>query len=621
MCGIAGRFNFDGHSVDRGELNKMCLAISHRGPDNQGAYIKGPVGLGSRRLSIIDLSDKGNQPMSNETKTVWVVNNGEIYNFKELRQSLIKRGHKFRSRTDTEVIVHLWEEHGVECLKFLRGMFAFALWDDKQKILLLARDRLGQKPLKYFLDDKSLIFASELKAILKVKGIKREPDLKAIDHFFSLEAVPAPMTGFKGIKKLPQSSYLLIKNGKTKIRKYWSLKFLPKHQANQAELKQEILEQLTESVRLRLVADVPVGAFLSGGIDSSAMVALIHRLGHRNINTFSVGFKEEQYSEIKYARMMAKKFKTDHHEAILKPQSFSLLSELAKAYEEPYGDPSALPTYLISQLASKKLKVVLSGDGGDDIFAGYQRYQKIGPLNLISRLVPQAAKPLVKLGLRLPRLIDKKTQRLIDLIDQPGFGQYAAAYLGLNSPLSFKQELYKQEFLNEVDPLASQKLILKQKKVNLTPLDNVLLGDINIYLAQVLLPKVDIASMSHSLEVRSPFLDHKLVEFVNKIPSELKLNRGRSKYILKKALEGILPKEIIYRKKMGFSFPLGKWLKNQWKKDVSHLLLNKKAMIKNYLNQEMIEKMINQPSEGDHHDRRLWRIVMFELWLQHYFAK
>ncbi len=620
MCGIVGRVNFDGQPVKRAEISLMCGAIKHRGPDDHGVWVNGQIGLGNRRLSIIDLSQAGHQPIHNENKSVWITFNGEIYNFQELRRRLIKKGHKFYSKTDTETIVHLWEEYGVKCLKFLRGMFALALWDEKQKTLMLARDRMGQKPLKYYLDSKMIVFASELKAILKIKAIKREIDLKAVDHFFSLEAVPAPLTGFKGIKKLPQASYLLVKNGKAVRRRYWQPKFLPKTRLSQAEIKREVLDKLTEAVKLRMVADVEVGAFLSGGVDSSAVVALMSQLGQKKISTFSVGFKEKEYSELKYARMVAKKFKTNHHELILKPQDFSLLPELAKSYEEPYGDPSALPTYLISQLASKKLKVVLTGDGGDDIFAGYQRYYKFGALNLISRLVPQAAKPLIKMGLRLPGLIGKKTQTLIDLIDQPGFGQYAAAYLGLNSPLSFKQSLYNQEFLDQVDPLASQKLILKQKKANLAPLDNVLLVDINIYLAQVLLPKVDIASMAHSLETRSPFLDHELVQFAARIPPQLKLRYGESKYILKKSLEGVLPKEIIYRKKMGFGFPLGKWLRNQWKKDISRLLLNKKAAVNKYLNQGVIEQMINQPLEGEHHDRRLWRVLMFELWLQNYFS-
>ena len=386
MCGIVGRLNIDGKPVNKTDINRMAQKIQHRGPDNQGIYVNGLVGLGNRRLSIIDLSSTGNQPIFNEDKSVVLVFNGEIYNFQELRRRLIKKGHKFRSKSDTETIVDLWEEYQEKCLKYLRGMFAFALWDQKQKVLFLARDRMGQKPLKYYLDNNGIIFASELKAILTNRAIKREVDLKAVDHYFGLESVPVPLTGFKQIKKLPQASYLIIKNRKAVIKTYWQPKFLPKHQLSTNELKKEVLNKLTESVRLRLVADVPVGAFLSGGVDSSAVVALMRQLGKKKLNTFSVGFEEKEYSELKYARLVAKKFKTNHHEAILKPQDFSILPKLAAAYEEPYGDISALPTYLISQKASKNIKVVLNGDGGDDIFAGYQRYQKFVILNLLACL-------------------------------------------------------------------------------------------------------------------------------------------------------------------------------------------------------------------------------------------
>src|SRR3989344_2598425 len=444
MCGIAGIINLNGQPVEEKEIGLMCQAIAHRGPDDQGIWIKGPVGLGNRRLSIIDLSSAGNQPIHNEDKTVWITFNGEIYSFKDLRKNLVKKGHKFYSQTDTEAIVHLWEEYGPNCVKFLRGQFAFGLWDDKKKILFLARDRLGQKPLKYYLTDKEIIFASELKAILKVKGVKKELDPIAVDHFFSLEAVPAPLTGFVNIKKLPAASYLVVKKGQATIKRYWKFKFLPKHKLGLDELNQEVVRRLTEAVELRLVADVPVGAFLSGGVDSSSIVALMKKLGHKNLNTFSVGFEEKEFSELKYARMAAKKFGTSHHEILLRPDSFSWLEKLAYHYEEPYGDPSALPTYLVSKLAAKKLKVELNGDWGDDIFAGYQRYQKFGAINLISRLLPNWSRRLAK-NLMPPTLAD--------LLSQPGFGEYAAAYLGLTSPVNFKKQLYSKEFYMRIDPL------------------------------------------------------------------------------------------------------------------------------------------------------------------------
>lgn len=610
MCGIVGKINLSGQPVSRNEIGEMCQAIEHRGPDNQGVWTKGPVGLGNRRLSIIDLSAKGNQPISNEDKTVWITFNGEIYNFPQLRTNLIKKGHRFRSKTDTETIVHLWEEYGIKCLPMLRGMFAFALWDERKKSLLLARDRLGKKPLKYYQDDKTFIFASELKAILTQK-IKVEPDHQAIDHFFGLEAVPEPLTGFKQIKKLPAGSYLLLKNGRSTIRRYWQIKFSPQEDLSEAGWIEAIKAKLAESVKLRLLSDVPVGAFLSGGVDSSTVVALMNHLGQKQINTFSVGFSGGN-DELPFAKKVAKLFQTNHHEAILKPNSWSLLPKLAVAYEEPYGDPSALPTFLVSRLASKKMKVVLTGDGGDDIFAGYQRYQKFGPLNLISRFLPNWSRPLIK---------NLLPATLADLISQPGFGDYASAYLGLNAPLSFKRQLYQDDFFDSIKPLSSQELFNHQTQSGLDVLNNVLKADIGIYLSQVLLPKVDIATMANSLEARSPFLDQELVELAAKVPAGLKLKQGQGKYILKKAVEDILPKEIIYRPKMGFGFPLGTWMRNQWQPQIKELLFDPQAKYRKFLQPETVKMMIERPQPGEHNDRRLWRVIMFEYWLQHYFPK
>ena len=622
MCGIVGRLNFNDQRVNPNELHLMCQAISHRGPDDQGVWHKGPIGLGNRRLSIIDLSSAGHQPISNEDKTIWITFNGEIYNFKELRRRMIKKGHRFRSHTDTEIIVHLWEEYGVNCLKYLQGMFALALWDDRKKILFLARDRMGKKPLKYYLDNQKIIFASELKAILQANNVKKEPDLKAIDLYFGLEAVPAPWTGFKRIKKLPQASYLLVKNNQVIIKKYWQLDFLPKLELGEPELKQAVLDTLTEAVKLRMVADVPVGAFLSGGVDSSAIVAIMAKLSQKRINTFSVGFSESQYNELDYARIVAKRFNTIHHEVVLQPQSFSMLGKLAQIYEEPYGDPSALPTYLVSQLASQKLKVVLTGDGGDDIFAGYQRYQRFTSIDNFHRLTPTWIKWILKLMLWPSWPVYNNTRILLwELLSGPGFKNYAAAYQGFQSPVGFKKKLYSPDFLKQINPDSGKKMFLKYLDNSLKPLDNVLLADLNIYLGQVLLPKIDLASMSQSLEVRSPFLDHHLVELAAKMPVTYKLKMGTTKYILKRSLEKILPKEIIYRPKMGFGFPLGKWLRNQWQRPITNLLLDPKSKYQNFLKPETVKTMIERPESGEHNDRRLWRVIMFEYWLQHYFPK
>lgn len=613
MCGIVGQLNLNGKPVAVAEINSMCRAISHRGPDDEGIWTKGPVGLGNRRLSIIDLSPAGHQPICNENKTVWITFNGEIYNFQALRHQLIKQGHRFRSKTDTETIIHLWEEHGVGCLKYLRGMFAFAIWDERQKCLFLARDRLGKKPLKYYYDGKTLIFASELKAILTQK-IKSEPDWQAIDHFFGLEAVPEPLTGFTKIKKLPAGSYLLLKNGRIMIKRYWRLDFSHQLNLSEAEWIERIKNKLTEAVKLRLISDVPVGAFLSGGIDSSTVVALMRRLGQTKINTFSVGFSGG-HDELPYARQVARLYHTNHHEIILTPKSWPLLERLAEAYEEPYGDPSALPTFLVSRLAAKFNKVVLTGDGGDDILAGYQRYQKFGPLNPIARLLPSWSRGIIGQCLR------PISPTLADLLSQPGFGDYAAAYLGLNAPLGFKQQLYQLDFFESIDPLASQKLFDQQTQPRLDPLNNVLLADIHIYLSQVLLPKVDIATMANSLEARSPFLDQELAELTASMPAKFKLKGLTGKYILKQAVKNWLPQEIIHRPKMGFGFPLGTWMRNQWQKKIKDLLLDPQAKYQRFLRSETVKAMIEKPLPGEHFDRRLWRIIMFEYWLRHYFPK
>lgn len=590
MCGIAGKINLNGRPVRAAEIAAMCRAIAHRGPDHQGVWVKNNVGLGNRRLSIIDLSPAGNQPISNRQKTVWLTFNGEIYNYQELRRRLIKLGYKFRSRTDTETIIYLWQEYGAGCLKYLRGMFALALWDDQKRLLFLARDRLGKKPLKYYFDGNTFIFASELKAILTQK-IKKELDLQAIDHFFGLEAVPEPMTGFKQIKKLPAGSYLILKNNKISIKRYWQLKFNHKLNLSEADWIERIKTKLTEAVKLRLVSDVPVGAFLSGGIDSSTVVALMKQSGQKKLNTFSVGFSGG-HDELPYAKQVARLYKTNHHEVILTPKHWGLLPQLAEAYEEPYGDPSALPTFLVSQLAAQKNKVILNGDGGDENFAGYQRYQKFAVL-----------KPL---------------ERLLGLFHHD-LTLYPEAYLGLTAPLSFKKALYQPQFLNRVVPLATKILFQKQQSRHLTPLDNVLKTDWHLYLSQVLLPKVDTASMANSLEVRSPFLDQELVEMTAQMPDRFKLKGLTSKYILKQAVKDWLPPEIIHRPKMGFGFPLGNWIRNQWHKKIKDLLLDPQAKYRQFLKPETVKTMIAKPLSGEHNDRKLWRVMMLELWLKHYF--
>ena len=375
MCGICGKLTFDGKPVEGNLIERMASVLAHRGPDDHGAYLHGNIGLGHRRLSVIDLSPAAHQPMGNEEGTVWIVYNGEIYNFIELRCMLIKKGYSFRSNSDTEVLLHLYEDEGPECLSRLRGMFAFALWDERHRTLFLARDRIGKKPLFYYLDDTCLLFASEIKGILQDKAVERSPDLQAISHYLTYQSVPAPFSAFEGIKKLPPAHYLLCEEGKIIVMRYWKLSYLPKISVSTAsqekDLEQQIIERLREAVNIRLVSDVPLGAFLSGGVDSSVVVALMSGLMDAPVKTFSIGFKEPAYDETVYARMIAGQFNTDHTEFVVEPDALDVLPKLIWHYNEPFADSSAIPTYYVSQFAREHVTVALNGDGGDENFAGY----------------------------------------------------------------------------------------------------------------------------------------------------------------------------------------------------------------------------------------------------------
>ncbi|MCK4846050.1 MAG: asparagine synthase (glutamine-hydrolyzing), partial [Deltaproteobacteria bacterium] len=376
MCGICGKINFTGKPVEEGLLRAMAETLTHRGPDDEGVYIGGSVGLGHRRLSVIDLSKAAHQPMANEDETLWIVYNGEVYNFEELKEELLAKGHRFRSHSDTEVILHLYEEEGAKSVERLRGMFAFAIWDTKKKELFLARDRTGQKPLFYRIDDKdeTFHFASEIKAILKDPTVKARPDLTAIDHYMTWQCVPAPYSAFEGIEKLPPAHYMTVKDGKATLTRYWKLNYTPKLDMTESEIKSKLVYDMREAVKLRMISDVPLGAFLSGGVDSSAVVALMAEVSNQPIKTFAIGFKDAAYNELSYAKIIAERFKTNHTEFIIEPNALEILPKLVWHYGEPFADSSAIPTYYVSQLARDKVTVALNGDGGDESFAGYERY-------------------------------------------------------------------------------------------------------------------------------------------------------------------------------------------------------------------------------------------------------
>jgi asparagine synthase (glutamine-hydrolysing) len=623
MCGICGKLNFSqDEPVDRGLIQQMCRILSHRGPDDEGAYIKRNIGLGHRRLSIIDLTPAGHQPMCNEDSTVWIVFNGEIYNYLELRKGLEAKGHRFTSSTDTETIIHLYEEEGVNCLKSLRGMFAFAIYDERNGRLFLARDRVGKKPLVYALKDNFLLFASEIKALLLDPAIKREVDYATLHHYLTYEYCPSPLTIFKGISKLPPAHFLTWERGKVRIERYWNLSYrekliLPDEEAYGERFK-EIFE---ESVKIRLMSDVPLGAFLSGGIDSSATVAFMSRLNSKPVKTFSIGFEEEEYNELSYARMVADRFQTDHHEFMVKPDAVEILPKLVYYYNEPFADSSAIPTYYVSKLTREHVTVALNGDGGDESFAGYERYiadrlagyYQIVPAILREKIIRRLVEALPHSENR--RNFFRRLKRFVRGISDQPERRYVRWICFFDNEM--KEDLYCDEFKELIKGIDSFDLTVQwyEKADGNNFLDRTLFVDVMSYLPEDLLVKVDIASMTNSLEARSPFLDHKLMEFAASLPSKLKLNRVVTKYLLKQSFKGILPEEVLGRKKMGFGVPLDRWFRTDLKEMVCDTLLSSSALQRGYFKSTSIESLLNEhiTLKADH-SYRIWALLFLELW-------
>ncbi|MCP2619088.1 asparagine synthase (glutamine-hydrolyzing), partial [Candidatus Aminicenantes bacterium AC-335-A11] len=553
MCGICGIVHTE-KPVPLSLIKSMCDSIIHRGPDDEGIFINENVALGARRLSIIDLVT-GHQPLSNEDGNIWIAYNGEVYNFPELRNELVKRGHKFKSKGDTETVVHSYEEWGENFVKKLRGMFAFAIWDGREKKLILVRDRIGIKPLYYtLLKDGTIVFGSELKTLLKYQEIEKEIDFEALDLFLTLEYIPAPYTIFKNVKKLKAGHILIYKNGKIKIKKYWDIE----EKCDSLKIKDinEYCEQLyyllKESVKLRLISDVPLGCFLSGGIDSSTIVGLMSELGVKPVKTFSIGFEEKSYNELKFARIIAKKFNTEHHEFTITPEVMDLTEKLINYLDEPFGDFSIFPTYLVSKIARDYVKVILSGDGGDEVFGGYEHYQAqklasipfLFPLNhflkyALSPLPPQEKK---KKGFW------NKLKRYSEGFYYADTNRHFRWMMFLN--YNYKKKLYSPALFND---LKNSKNILERYPFieylkNAYYMDDInkeLYLDLKTYLSDDILVKVDRMSMAVSLETRVPLLDHKLVEFVFQIPGKYKLKGLKTKWIFKKTMERLLPKENI----------------------------------------------------------------------------
>ncbi len=627
MCGICGKFNYQTKApVDKTLLESMCDVMRHRGPDELGVYNKGPIGLGHCRLSIIDL-ETGHQPMCNEDKTCWIVYNGETYNFQQLRQELQDKGHRFRTKSDTEVILHLYEEEGTACVNRLRGMFALALWDSRHNRLFLARDRLGQKPLVYAQTPDGLIFASEIKSLLKDPRITPEVDLTALHHYLTYQYVPSPHTMFKGIHKLPPAHTLVYQDGNIKIERYWNLQFKYDNLSEQ-EYMEELWRLLNEATRLRLISDVPLGAFLSGGIDSSAVVGIMAQHSNRPVKTFSIGFEEEGFNELEHARTVARHFNTEHQEFIVKPNALEILPKLIWHYNEPFADPSAIPSYYVAKMARRHVTVALNGDAGDEQFAGYGRYIAERQAILYNKIPGAIRKGLIEplTGL-LPQTgreqaLPDKLRRFISTISSPFGKRYLQLICAFNNRQ--KESIYSPDLIKLLKCHDSLDRIqqLYDKAPTPDPMSSALYVDIMTYLPDDLLVKIDIATMANSLEGRSPFLDHKLMEFSATIPWQLKLKGNNTKYLLRKTLSKLLPPEILNRKKAGFAVPISRWLRHDLRDFARQTLLDGSFTKRGYFKQEMISKLFKQHQTGHYdHGFRLWTLLNLELWHQTFIDK
>jgi asparagine synthase (glutamine-hydrolysing) len=630
MCGIAGIIDTR-FTPDRSLIEKMSTVMKHRGPDGEGYHLDGPVALGHRRLSIIDI-DGGKQPMSNEDGRIWITYNGEIYNFPELRRELLEKGHTFKTRSDTETIIHAYEEYGFDCLQRLRGMFAFGLWDAKKRLLFLARDRLGKKPLYYHHDNGRFIFASELKAILQDKEIAREINTAAVSDYLTYNYIPFPETIFRGIFKLPPGHFIRVHIGndtydedrhweslQISVQPYWDIAYEPDYSFNENDWVEALREKIKEAVKIRLISDVPLGAFLSGGIDSSTVVAFMSLVQNKPVKTFSIGFKEEDFSEVKYAREIAKRFGTDHHEIIVEPDAIDLLPKLAWEFDEPFADSSAIPTYYVSKMAREFVTVILSGDGGDETFAGYMRYQWADDMRKYDWLSNGMRRILF--GFPAALLPDGlKGKGMLRHLSRDPFERYA----GLNtfSDSRYLKKLLSSDVLAELEVNMPNYQYLKkyydccQSDDYLTKLQYV---DSKTYLAEDILTKVDRASMLCSLETRSPLLDHEVVELAAKMPSTLKIKNGDTKYILKETMKGILPEGIISRKKMGFGVPLVHWLKRDLTEYAQEVLLSGDAKQRGIFNGDYIQAILDSHRKrGRDLSARIWALLFFEHWCRNW---
>lgn len=662
MCGIAGAvWSRETLAVSPETLQRMVARLRHRGPDDAGTYFSGPRGegsgpreetaathasstrcaLGHRRLSIIDLGT-GHQPLSNEDGSVWVVFNGEIYNYRELREELVARGHRFSTGTDTEVIVHLYEEQGPDCVHQLRGMFAFALWDERRGRLMLSRDRLGQKPLFYRHDPGRLLFASELKSLLEVPGLPREVDPQSIDLFLTYQYVPHPRSILKGFQKLPPAHTAVYENDQLTLTRYWRAPYTllsPDNSSPQTDSslctdgeprseeswKRALRETLTEAVRLRMRSDVPIGAFLSGGIDSTIIAGLMQSLSETPIHTFSIGFPVKEFDESAYAREAAAHLGTEHHEYVVNPSALEMLPRLIWHYDEPFGDSSAIPTTYLSEVTRQVVTVALSGDGGDELFVGYPRYQAVALAGRADRL-PASVRRLFawKLWQRIPtstkqNAFGRRLKRFIGALGQSPERRYLR-WVGIFGD-EMRRTLYSPAFRNRLGAFDSGEFILRayEECPDRDFVTRTTCADVMSYLPCDILTKVDIASMSCGLEARSPFLDHRVAELAARMPLELKFRGGTGKRVLIETFADLLPESIQKRSKMGFGVPLDHWFRNELQPLLRETLLSDRCFDRGYFRPEMIEQLVEDHVNNRwDHSYRLWNLLCLEYWHQIY---
>lgn len=598
----------------------MRDVIFHRGPDDGGIFVDENVGLGHRRLSIVDVT-RGHQPMFNEDGSLVITYNGEVYNHADFREELEAKGHVYQTHCDTETILHLYEEYGAQALEKLRGMFAFAIWNRREKTLFIARDRLGVKPLYYVFDDEgNLFFASEIKSLLEAKAVKPELNYDALPDQLANHGTSFDETLFKNVKRLLPGHFLIWQDGRLKIEKYWDASFEPKHEEkSDAEFIEEWRALFRKSVELRLMADVPLGMFLSGGIDSSAICAMMSEMVREPIKTFSVGFKEREANEFEFARVVAKAFKTEHHEITITPeQYFAALPNLVWHEDEPIGFSASVPLYFVSKLAQKHVKVVLTGEGSDEILGGYGRYQKTLALlkygEKYESLTPKFFREIVKSGVSsLPNSLNNKLKRTFLTLDADIENLYFDNFAIF--PKAMQEKLFSDETkarINDKNPYFYQQNLLKETDARKV-LDKLLYADTKTYLHELLM-KQDQMSMAASIESRVPFLDHKLVEFTARMPERMKIRGRDTKWILREAMKGILPEEILTREKMGFPVPIGNWFRREFKHLVDEYVLGERALSREMFNAGFVREIVKRHNAGENHDERLWFLVNFEMW-------